>query len=327
MKAVQINEYGGPEVLRLVDLPIPALKAGHVLIKLHSIGVGKPDVLLRTGVYKWKPPLPSIVGAEGAGHVEAVGEGVEGLKAGDTVLVLYAPLGCYAEYVLAPVSNVVLLPKDLDLDLAIHLPNYVTAYALLTDGARGIEASTLYLNGSAGGLGIAITQLATARGISVIAGASTEEKCVFVHRHGGAAHTINYREKDVVAEVLRLTQGRGADLIFDHLIGPNFTDTLDMLAPLGMIVSFNALLGFPEKDLFVEMRAHLTRSPAIRCFSGHVYDDNPARMREIQAEVIRMFQAGRFAPPVHATLPLAEARSAHEMLDAGQVLGKLVLKP
>jgi NADPH2:quinone reductase len=326
MKAIQITEYGGPEVLRYVDLPKPTPQPGQVLIRVHVAGVGKPDVLLRTGVYKWKPPLPTVLGAEASGVIEAVGEGVTGFSPGDPVLALYGSLGCYAQYVLAPSNKVFPLPRGFDLDAAIHIPNYITAYALLTDAAAGTTASTLYVNGSAGGLGIALIQLARRRGLTVIAGASSDEKCAFVQRHG-ANHTVNYGKQNVVAEVLRLTNGRGAGLIYDQLIGSNFTDSLDMLAPLGMVISFNALLGLPEKNLFAEMRGRLGRSPAVRCFSGHVYEDDPARLREIHAEVVQIFQEGGVSPVVYATLPLAEAQRAHQMLDAREVLGKLVLAP
>lgn len=326
MKAIQITQYGGPEVLQYVDLPKSSPQPGHVLVRTHTIGVGKPDVLLRTGVYKWKPPLPTVVGAEASGVIESVGEGVDGFAIGDPVLLLYAALGCYAEYVVAPVRNVLPLPRGFDLDVAVHVPNYITAYALLTDAAAGVRASTLYVNGSTGGLGIALIQLATRRGIKVIAGASSDEKCAFALSQG-AAYVINYSKANVVAEVLRITNGRGAELIFDQMIGPTFTDTLEMLAPLGMIVSFNMLLGLPEKNLFAEMRKHLAKSPAVRCFSGHIYDGNPTRLREIYAEVLREFAAGDLSPPVHATLPLRDAQHAHELLDARQVFGKLILKP
>lgn len=326
MKAIQITQYGGPEVLNYVDLPTPRPGAGQVLVRLEAIGVGKPDVLVRTGVYKWKPPLPTVLGGEGAGIIEAIGEGVEDLAPGDKVLLSYAVLGCYADYAVAPVAKVLKLPPDFDPHQAVNIPNYVTGYALMHDAARGVDPHTLYINGAAGGLGVAVIQLANLDNIKVIAGAGSEEKCAFLRRHG-AAHTINYSNQNVIDEVLRITGGRGAPLILDHLIGPRFTDTLKMLAPLGMIVSFNALLGFPEEDLFAQMRANLTRSPAVRCFSGHVYDDNPARLKEIQNIVLDLFRKGAVNAPVHDVFPLARAREAHVLMDSGKVLGKLLLKP
>ena len=127
--------------------------------------------------------------------------------------------------------------------------------------------------------------------------------------------------------VLELTGGRGADLILDHIVGKDFTDSLDMLAPMGLIVSFNALGGLPEKDLFKEMRAHLPRSPAVRCFTMHSFDADPAARARVTQATLDMFTAGKVKPPVFARLKLSEAVKAHELLDARSVLGKLILKP
>ncbi|CAN0566445.1 unnamed protein product, partial [Laminaria digitata] len=113
----------------------------------------------------------------------------------------------------------------------------------------------------------------------------------------------------------------------DQLVGPEFTDNLCMLAPLGMILSFNALAGLPEKDLFAEMRAHLGKSPAVRCFSWHSYDADPDARARVLGEIVDRFAEGGLFPPIHATLPLADARKAHEMLDAREIFGKVVLKP
>jgi len=124
-----------------------------------------------------------------------------------------------------------------------------------------------------------------------------------------------------------VTDGRGVDLVLDQLVGPDFTDNLRMLAPLGMILSFNALAGLPEKELFAEMRAHLGKSPAVRCFSWHSYDANPEARARVLGEVVDRFADDRLFPPIHATLPLADARQAHELLDARDILGKVVLKP
>jgi NADPH2:quinone reductase len=127
--------------------------------------------------------------------------------------------------------------------------------------------------------------------------------------------------------VLELTDGRGVDLVLDQLVGPDFTDNLRMLAPLGMILSFNALAGLPEKELFAEMRAHLGKSPAVRCFSWHSYDANPDARARVLGEVVDRFAGGGLFPPIHATLPLSDARKAHELIDARDILGKVVLKP
>lgn len=326
MKAIQIAVAGGPAVLDYLDVPTPSPGDGEVLVRANAIGVGKPDVLFRTGAYRWRPPLPAIPGAEMSGTIEALGRGVHHLRVGQPVLIYRFSGGCYAEQIAVPASEVTVLPDGIDLDDAVSIPNYQVAYALLTVAARGLDAKTVYVNGAAGGIGSAIIQLCRLNGTEVIAGASSDEKCAFA-RAQGASHTINYAQESVVQCVLELTGGRGADLILDHIVGKDFTDNLDMLAPMGLIVSFNALGGLPEKDLFKEMRAHLPRSPAVRCFTMHSFDaDPPARGRVAQA-TLALFAAGKMKPPVFARLKLSEARRAHEMLDAHSVLGKLVLKP
>jgi len=326
MKAIQIATTGGPDVLELVELPRPAPGPGDVLVRAHAIGAGKPDVLFRTGIYRWMPPLPAIPGAEMTGHVEALGAGVTHLKLGAPVLVYHLGGRCYAEYASVPASAVTPLPATIDLDDAVSMPNYQVAYALLNEAARGIAAKTVYVNGAAGGIGSAVIQLCRLQGITAIAGASSAEKCAFARRQG-ATHTIDYSREPVADRLLALTEGHGVDLILDHIVGKDFTDNLKALAPFGLIVSFNALGGFPEKDLFREMRAHLPKSPAVRCFTMHSFDHDPAGRQRVAQRTIEIFASGRVSPPIHSRLPLAQARQAHELLDARAVLGKLILKP
>jgi NADPH2:quinone reductase len=326
MKAIQITQTGGPDVLELVDLPQPEPGRGEVVIRAHAIGVGKPDVLFRTGVYRWMPKLPAIPGAEMTGRVEALGTGVSDLSVGDPVLVYHLGGGCYAQYAKAPASAVTRLPPGIDLDDAVSIPNYQVACALLTEAARGLDAKTVYVNGAAGGIGSAVIQLCRLQGITIIAGASSAAKCAFAQSQG-ATHTIDYSRENVAARLLELTQGHGVDLILDHIVGKDFTDNLKALAPFGLIVSFNALGGFPEKDLFREMRAHLPKSPGVRCFTMHSFDHDPAGRHRVAERTIALFAAGSVRPPVDRRLLLAEARQAHELLDARAVLGKLILTP
>ncbi len=326
MKAIQIAASGGPEVLDYVEVPSPLPREGEVLVRAQAIGVGKPDVLFRTGVYRWRPPLPAIPGAEMAGTIEAVGKGVTAWRVGSRVLVYRFGGGCYAEQIAVPAGEVTALPDGMDFDDAVSVPNYQVAYALLHVAARGIDAKTVYVNGAAGGIGSAIIQLCRLDGITVIAGAASDEKCAFATAQG-ASHTINYAQQSAVAGVLALTDDRGVDLILDHIAGKNFTDNLQMLAPMGLIVSFNVLGGMPEKDLFKEMRAHLPRSPAVRCFTMHSFDHDPEARRRVAQATLDLFAAGKVKPPIFARLHLSEARRAHEMLDARQVLGKIILKP
>lgn len=326
LKAIQIKKAGGPEVLELVDVPTPVPAAGEVLVRSVAIGVGKPDVLMRTGVYRWMPPLPATPGAEMCGVVEALGSGVSRPAPGTPVLVYHFKGRGYAEFAAVPASDVTALPEGIDLDGAVSMPNYQVAWALMHRAARGVDVRTVYVNGAAGGIGSAVIQLGKVAGFDVIGGASSDDKCAFARRTG-AAHTINYARENVVERVLEITGGRGADLVLDHIIGKRFTESLDMLANLGMIVSFNALEGPPEKELFTEMRKRLPRSPAVRCFTMHAFDADPQAKRAIADTVIDLFMRRAVDPPIHDRLPLAQARRAHELLDARAVMGKLLLKP
>ena len=326
MRAIQIETTGGPEVLKLVERPDPTPGPGEVLVRAEALGVGKPDVLFRTGVYRWMPPLPAIPGAEMAGRIAALGSGVTGFRVGQKALVYHFRGGCYAEAVAVPAASVLPLPDDIDPAEAVCLPNYQVAWALLHEAARGIEAKTVYVNGAAGGVGSAVIQICRHEGRSVMAGASTPEKCAFATAQG-AAHTIDYGREPVADRLLSLTGGAGVDLMLDHIIGPNFTDAFRALAPLGLIVSFNMLGGFPAEDVFKAMRANLPRSPGLRCFTMHSYDKDPAGRARIAAAALDLLAARAVKPAIHAVLPLTEAARAHELLDSRQVLGKLVLQP
>ena len=326
MKAVQLSRTGGPDVLDYVDLPDPVPGPGEVLVKAHAIGVAKPDGLFRTGVYRWMPSLPAIPGAEMSGRIEKLGPGVDGLQVGQKVLVYHLGGGCYAEKIAVTANDVTPLPDAIDLDDAVSIPNFQVAWALLNIAARGLDPKAIYINGAAGGIGSAVLNWCRLGGLTVIAGAASAEKCAFVESQG-ATHTIDYSRENVVERVQALTGGHGADLILDQVVGKDFTDNLKMLAPLGLIVSFNVLGGLPEKDLFREMRAFLPKSPAVRCFTMHSFDHDPAAKKRVVAHTLELFASGKAKPPIYAKIPLAEVRRAHELLDARRILGKLVLKP
>ncbi|MFN0302654.1 MAG: zinc-binding alcohol dehydrogenase family protein [Burkholderiales bacterium] len=328
MRAIQFRTTGGPEVLDLVELPTPRPGNDEVLISICAAGVGKPDVLMRTGVYRWMPPLPATPGAEISGTIEALGSGVDPgrLRVGQRVLGYHFKGRGYAEYAAIPASDVTPLADGIDFDDAVSIPNYQVAYALLHVAARGADKQVVYVNGAAGGIGCAVIQLCRLEGLTVIAGASSDEKCAFA-RAQGAQHTINYSRENIADRVLEITDGHGANLVLDHIIGKLFTDSLRMLASMGLIVSFNALGGFPEKDLFREMRANLPKSPGVRCFTMHHFDHDPDGRQQLAEQVMALFAGQKVRPPIHDRLPLAEAQRAHRLLDDRAVMGKLVLNP
>jgi NADPH2:quinone reductase len=155
---------------------------------------------------------------------------------------------------------------------------------------------------------------------------SGPEKAAFAHAMG-ADDTINYRERAVPEATLELTNGRGVDLILDHVAGPAFTEQLAALANWGTLVSYNAFTGPPQKDLFAEMRAHVGKSPAVRCFSFHSYDDDREGRRRLMGAVIALLARGAIKPAIGARFALSEVRQAHAAMDAGTTLGKIVMRP
>ncbi len=329
MRAVQLSETGGPEVLRLVELPLPVPGPGQVRVKAAAIGAGGPDVLIRNGTYKWMPPLPAIPGNEMAGAVDALGAGVTRLAVGDRVLVSARELaqrgGCYAECICVSEAAPFVLPAALGFEDAVSLGNFQLAIALLASNGN-LPAQTVLLPGAAGGVATALAQVARARGLRVIGTASSHEKRAFALENG-ASEVIDADPATLPERVMALTGGRGADLAFDHVGGALFIACLRSLAPFGMAVSYNILAGPPAGDVFDELRKLLGRSLAIRTFSIHTVDGDIAQRRGLMEEAIALMAAGQVRAPRATRMPLAEARHAHELLDRGGSLGKLVLIP
>jgi NADPH2:quinone reductase len=330
MRIVLLRTPGGPEVLDVVDVPAPEPRQGEVLIAAEAFGVGQPDVLIRKGIYKWMPPLPANPGNDLAGRIAALGGGVSGLAVGQKVFLSARDLpqrgGCYAEQVAVPADAVHVLPEHVDLEQAAALANYQVACALLHETAGPRRPSSVLVVGAAGGVGSALVQLAKLAGMTVIGTVSGPEKARFAQAMG-ADHTVNYKERPVPEAVLDLTGGRGVDLVLDHVGGPGFTGYLAALANWGTLVSYNAFGGLPERDLFAEMRAHVGKSPAVRCFSFHSYDHDREGRRRLMGAVIGHLANGAIRPAIGARFSLAEVRQAHALIDAGAVLGKIVMHP
>jgi len=330
MKVIQIGRTGGSEVLDYVDVPTPMPGPGEVLVKAAAIGVNYFDTMIRTGRYRWMPKLPFVLGNEMSGLVAAIGPDVRTLKVGQPVFIAGYEIGnrggLYAEYASVPEQAAVPLPASVGADEATTLTNYQLAWILLHHAARGVVPKTVVVYGAAGGVGTALIDVARHSGATVIGTAGSAEKCAFV-RARGAAHAIDYNSEPMVERVLSLTNGHGADVIFDHVAGKAFTDGLKMVAPLGMIVSYAMLGGMPETDLFKEMRANIERSPAVRCFTMHTYDHMEEPRREAMTRAIELLGSGTVRPAIAARIPLSEARRAHDLIESRQATGKIVLKP
>lgn len=329
MQVIQLQAPGGPEVLECVERPLPLPGAGEVRVRAQAIGVGQPDALIREGRYKWMPPLPAVPGNEMAGVVDALGPGITAPAPGTPVLVSAREGaqrgGCYVQAICVPAAALYLLPPGIDAADAISLPNLQLAGALLYESG-GRRPASMLVHGAAGGVASALLQLAQADGLLAIGTTSSAQKAAFA-RAAGALHIIDRSSEDVAARVRELTAGRGVDLVLDHVAGPGFTANLDLLAPLGTLLSYNALAGLPELNLLGEMRRLLGRSLDLRCYSIHTLDAQPALRRALMERALALLAGGRVRTPVVTRLPLAEAAQAHRLLPSPDRLGKIVLLP
>jgi len=331
MKAILLTRTGDPSVLEYVDVPTPRPKPGEVLVKADTIGVSRPELLVRRGVYPWMPPLPAIPGIEMAGTVAELGEGATRLALGEKVYVTARELpvraGCYAEYIAVPERALFALPPQTDLEAAACLSNYQVAWHLLHTATRGAPGKSVLVNSASGGLGSAAVQLAGLAGMMTIALVGAEEKARALKAFG-ADHAVIPSE-NIAARVAAITGGAGVDLILDAVGGKDFAEFLPMLGPFGLLVSYGKLVGKIEGNVIeaLDSGPGYLNSTAVSIFTMHTLDDKPDIRAASMNDLIERLAAGAIRPLIHARLPLKEARRAHEMIEARQVIGKILLKP
>jgi NADPH2:quinone reductase len=323
MKAIVFAQTGGPEVLTLADVPKPDVRPGMVLIRVHAIGVNFADTRFRQGTYVAKPKLPDTPGMEAAGVVEAVGDGVTGVRPGARVAAF--TVKAYAEYCQAPESMVLPLPDSIDFVHGAAFPIQVlTAYHMLhTADSTGL-GRTVVVHSAAGGVGLAAVQLAKAAGARVFGTVSSDAKRALVSEHGADA-VINYVTEKFADEVLRLTDGRGADLILDAVGKPTFEEGLRCLAPFGHLILYGRA-GGPTDPLNVATLS--AKSQKVSGFMIPTVTRNfPDKTRESAERCFALMREGRLRLHIGRTFPLAEAADAHRFLESRQSTGKLILLP
>lgn len=330
MKAIQMRRPGPPEVLEYVDVATPEPGDTQVLVRAAAIGVGMPEILVRSGSYPWMPPLPATPGIEMAGTVAAVGRRVRSFKPGDEVLVSARESvhrgGCYAEFAVMEEAQLYRLPDGVALEAAATLANYQVAYHLLHSASAAAPGRRVVIIAAAGGVGSAALQLAKLAGMTVIAVVGSVAKAEFV-RALGADHAIVRTTESVAERVGECTGGEGADLVLDPVGGTNFEANFDLVGRFGVVVLYGYLAGWPPPDIFTAMRKHYSKSPALRLFTMHSFDDQPALRAAATHKLLDWLAAGKFAPPIYDRIPLAETRRAHEVFESGKVMGKLLLVP
>lgn len=321
MRAVEIARSGGPEVLSLVERPIPTPGAGEILIELAYAGVNRPDALQRAGLYAPPPTASDLPGLEGAGRVAAIGPGVSQWAVGDQVCALL-PGGGYAEYVTTPAAHALRIPTGMDLKQAACLPE--TFYTVWSNVFMrgGLEAGERFLvHGGSSGIGTTAIQLAHVFGARVFATAGSADKCRACSDLG-AERAINYREEDFV-EILR-AEG-GANLILDMVGGSYLPRNIKALAEEGRLVQIAFLQGSKVELNFAQvmMRRLTVTGSTLRPQS----DLAKARIAEaLNTHVWPLLDAGRVRPVMDSEFDLSDAAAAHQRMEAGDHIGKIVLK-
>jgi NADPH2:quinone reductase len=322
MKAIQVKQTGGPEVLQLVDLPVPQPKPNEAVVKIAASGVNFIDVYQREGRYK--QPLPFVLGQEGAGAVTSVGPDVKSVKPGDRVA-WTGILGSYAEFAAVPAERLVQVPSGVsDQQAAAAMLQGMTAHYLIHDTFPLKRGQTALVHAAAGGVGLLLVQMAHDLGSRVIATVSTDEKAKLA-RQAGADDIILYTQADFEAETKRLTGGHGVDVVYDGVGKTTFEKGLNVLRPRGMMVLFGGSSGaVPPFDL-----VQLSQK-------GSLYVTRPtlanyiASTEELQARssaVFEMIAKGKLKLRIEHTYPLADAATAHRDIEGRKTTGKLLLIP
>jgi NADPH2:quinone reductase len=323
-KAIRIHEYGGPEVLRWEDVEVGDPGPGQLRIRHGAIGLNYIDVYHRTGLYPL-PSLPWTLGMEGAGRVEAVGEGVTEFQVGDRVAYASPPVGAYAEVRLIPADRVVALPVAIDDQTAAAMMlQGMTAQYLLRRTYRVQPGDAVLLHAAAGGVGLIASQWARQLGALVIGTVGSDEKAAVARAHG-CHHAIVYTRENFVERVREITNGQGVAVVYDSVGQQTFMGSLDCLRPLGMMVSFGNASGpvpaFEPGLLAAKGSLFLTR-PSLMHYT--------AQRRDLVASAAELFDVvatGAVKIEVRQTYPLAETAQAHRDLEARKTTGSTVLLP
>ena len=326
MKAIEILRAGAPEVLQLAERPDPVSGAGEVLIRVAAAGVNRPDVLQRKGLYPVPPGASDLPGLEVAGTIvsgDAAAMAQAGFKLGDRVCALVAG-GGYAQLCVAPVGQCLPTPAGLsDIEAASLPETCFTVWSNVFDRARLQPGETLLVQGGTSGIGVTAIQIAKAAGATVIVTAGSDDKCAACVALG-ADHAINYRSHDFVAEVQRLTGGKGVDVILDMVAGDYVARELNCLAEDGRLVIIAVQGGIDSKiDAGAVLRRRLT-------ITGSTLRPRPGAFKAAIAAALRKnvwpwIEAGSVKPVIYKVFPAAEAAQAHTLMESNQHIGKLVL--
>lgn len=322
MKAVRIETHGGPEVLRVVELPTPKPGPGQVLVGIEAVGLNFIDTYQRSGLYQL--PLPAVLGQEGAGRVVSLGADVKTLKVGDRVAFAHV-MGAYADSVAIAADRLVPVPDGVTSQVAAAvLLQGMTVQYLVTDTFGLKPGHTCLIHAAAGGVGLLLIQVAKLKGATVIGTVSTPEKAQLA-RGAGADHVINYVEEDFEPAVRQLTGGRGVQVVYDSVGKTTFAKSLNVLAPRGMLVTFGQSSGAvpPFDPLLLSQRGSLFLT---RPVLGHYIATRDELLARAD-ETLGWVAGGRLKVRIDSEYPLAAVADAHRRLESRKSAGKILLIP
>lgn len=320
MKAIRVQQFGGPEVLQIEEVANPSPGPGQVLVEVHAIGINPVETYIRSGVYTPKPDLPYTPGTDAAGTVEAAGEGVKDLKPGDRVYTSGTVTGAYAEKILCGRQQVHKMPEGVSFSkgAAIGVP-YSAAYRALFQRACAVPEDVVLIHGADGGVGVAAVQFARARGMATIATVGSEEGRALAERYG-ARHIVSHLDGDHMQRVLSLTDGRGVDVILEMLANVNLGSDLTVLAPGGRVV----VIGSRGP---VEINPRDLMRPESAILGMLVFSAPERDLASIHAAIAAGLENRTLDPVIGRKMALAEAPEAHRFLETSKPLGKIVLIP
>jgi len=320
MKAIHVAEFGGPEVLKLNEIPTPKPEAGQVLIKVHAVGVNPYDTYMRSGTYAIKPSLPYTPGSDAAGVVEAVGSGVKKLKPGDRVYTAKTITGAYAEYTLTLEAQAQKLPDNISCEqgAGVWVP-YGTAYHAIHHEAKVRASETVLVHGASGGVGSAAVQILHGMGARVFGTASSCAGQDLVKREG-AAQVFNHAKPGYTDEIMKATDGRGVDVILEMLANVNLGNDLKLLAQYGRVI----IIG-NRGDVTINARDLMARRSSARGFT--LWALTESETADVHAGLYAGLANGTLSPIVGKKIPLAEAARAHKEVLTPGASGQIVLIP
>lgn len=321
MKAIRVHEFGGPEMLKLEEVPDPQPGSGQVVVRVHAAGVNPVEAYIRTGTYAFKPNLPYTPGNDGAGVVLKVGADVKRFKQGDRVYFTATVPGAYAEQTLCDAAKVHRLPDQTSFEqgAAMGVP-YGTAYRGLFQRAAAKPGEIVLVHGASGGVGTAAVQLARAAGMIVIGTAGSEEGMKLAQQQG-AHHVLNHSKEGYLDELKKLTDDRGVDVIIELLANKNLANDLSVLAKRGRV----AVIG-NRGTIEINPRDAMAREADIRGVT--LVNTSEQEYREMYAALGAGLENGTLQPVIGQKIPLAEAKRAHEeIMKPSGAHGKIVLVP